>query len=106
MGVQMNKDKVARASVVAFYHGGAKVQAASTLTLLELQNHIRSHHEGGKKSVVIDTVNENPEIADDVFVLVFDQLLFYTIFEQSKLSIVKPANHGIISSIKNARINE
>jgi hypothetical protein len=87
-------DKVPRAEVMAFYHGGAKFHAATTYTKVELETRIENAMSNGSKFVKVDTVNEDKSIADDSLTMLFDRMLFYTVLEKLPPSLlVKPDNN-------------
>lgn len=84
----MKADKIPRAEIIAFYQGGAKVHATTTLTKVELETLLSVGLDENKKAVRIDTVNEDQAIADDSLTLLYDKMLFYTIFEKNESKIV------------------
>lgn len=84
-------DKVPRAEVIAFYAGGAKVHATTTHTKVELESRIEgAMTENPIGFVKLDTVNQDENIADDSLTLLFDKMLFYTVFEKNDSKIIMP----------------
>jgi hypothetical protein len=85
------KDKIKKepkAEIIAFYTGGAKVHATTTHSKVELER-MMIESMNDKPAVKIDTVNEDPEVADDSLTLLFDKLLFFTIFEKAPKPIIQ-----------------
>jgi hypothetical protein len=91
----MKADKTPRGEIIAFYQGGAKVHATTTHTKVELESMMEGRMESAKW-VKLDTVNEDPGIADDSLTLLFDKMLFYTIFEKNDSKIITAPNAGKI----------
>lgn len=84
-------EKVERAEIMAFYTGGAKLHASTTYTKMELETRIENALSNDQKFVKLDTVNTDPEIADDSLTLLLDKMLFYTVLEKApKSSIIQP----------------
>lgn len=93
----MKVEKVARAEVMAFYSGGAKVHATTTHTKVELESRIEgAMTENPIGFVRLDTVNTDNDVADDSLTLLFDKLLFYTIFEKNDSKIITAPSAGKI----------
>ena len=89
------KKKDEGAEIIAFYVGGAKLHASTTLSKPDLDKLIEGRMEGNHKFVTIDTVNEDPKVLDDSVTLVFDKMLFYTTFQSApKSGLILPANPG------------
>lgn len=96
----MKTEKVARAEVIAFYAGGAKVHATTTYTKVELETRMEEAMTNNPIGFVkIDTVNQDPEVADDSLTLLFDKLLFYTVFEKNDSKIITPPSSGKIEVV-------
>jgi hypothetical protein len=85
------RDKIKKesgAEIIAFYTGGAKVHATTTYSKDELEKMIEDAMEN-KPAVKLNTVNEDPEIADDSLTLLFDKMLFFTVFDKAPKPIVQ-----------------
>lgn len=83
--------KAERAEIMAFYTGGAKLHASTTHTKQEMESMIENAMVNKMPFVKLDTVNTDPEIADDSLTLLLDKLLFYTVLEKApKSSIIQP----------------
>lgn len=93
------KEKIAQAEIMAFYVGGAKMHAVTTLSKGDLDALIEGRMETGKKAVTIDTFNEDSQIEDDSVTLVFDKMLFYTTFQTApKSSLILPDKKLVVPS--------
>jgi hypothetical protein len=92
----MKADKTARAEIIAFYVGGAKVHATTTLTKVELESKLEGDMLSATPFCKIDTVNEDPAVADDSLTLLFDKMLFFTIFEKNDSKIITAPGAGKI----------
>jgi hypothetical protein len=89
--------KTPKAEIIVYYVGGAKAHASTTLTKEELETALYERIEGGHKSYTIDTVNEDEAIEDDSLTILFDKLLFYTVFQKNASPIISivPKNNGL-----------
>jgi hypothetical protein len=80
--------KEVKAEIIVYYVGGAKAHAATTLDKKTLEDEITGRIESGSKSYMIDTVNEDDKIEDDSLTILFDKLLFFTVFQKVDSPII------------------
>jgi hypothetical protein len=90
----MKELKKEGAQIMAFYVGGVKFHASVTHTKEELEDMVGLALKNDEPAIKLNTINEDPTIADDCLIMTLDNLLFCSIIVKNDSGIVTLPRDG------------